>query len=164
MLKRSYFKKKLNKPLKKTPLRVKGKSTTAQIKEDIQALLRQIVILRDKKCILHGIKCNHEVGMEGVVWQAEHLIERSNSATYADLRLVVLVCRNCHYWKHIKDSNKEQYDEWVKTKIGKERVKHWNKCKKESWRATKVDWVLEKVFLEQELRKLSTVNFTNKLN
>lgn len=144
--------------MKRTPLRKKGKSETALIKDEIQATLRKLVMLRDKKCILYGIKCNHEIGVtdEGVVWQAEHLIERSNSATYADSRLVVLVCKNCHYWKHIKKSNHDQYDEWVKSKLSKERVRLWDRCVKESWRASKVDWKLELLALKKDLAKLST--------
>jgi len=141
--------------MKRSRLNLVGKSPVAKIKKDIQALLREIVIKRDKQCILFGIKCQRKYGMEGVVWQAEHLIERSNSATYADTRLVVLVCKNCHGWKHFKDSNKELYDIWVKEKLSPERVAHWNKCKQDSWRPSKVDWVLEKIALEQELRKLS---------
>lgn len=142
--------------LKRTRIRVVGKSTTAQNKKEIQRLLREIVILRDKKCILHGKRCYHEYekDKDNVVWQAEHLIERSNSATYSDLRLVVLVCKNCHGWKHFKKSNHDQYDEWVKQKLSPERVKHWDRCRESSWRATKVDWTLEKIALEQELKKL----------
>lgn len=139
-------------------LRIKGISSTSQIKDEIQAVIRQIVIKRDKKCILYGIRCNHEYGVndEGVVWQAEHLVERSNSATYADLKLVVLVCKNCHGWKHFKKSNHDQYDEWVKQVIGKDRVAHWERCVKQSWRPTKVDWKLTLVALKQELKNLST--------
>lgn len=160
-MKRSGFKQKPHKLLKRTPLkrktklRVAGKSTTSEIKREIQSTLREIVILRDKRCILHGIKCNHEVGMEGVVWQAEHLVERSNSATYADSRLVVLVCKNCHFWKHIKKSNHDQYDLFVRHKLSHDRVKHWDKCREDSWRPTKVDWKLELLALKQELRELS---------
>lgn len=139
---------------RKTKLRVKGQSSTAQIKQEIQDTAREAVIIRDKKCVLYGIKCNHKVGDEGVVWQAEHLIERSNSATYADLRLIVLVCKNCHGWKHFKKSNHDQYDEWVKQVISPERVAHWERCKKDSWRASKVDWKLELAGLQQELNKL----------
>ncbi len=148
------FGKNPRKPMKRGKLRVAGHSTTSEIKRDIQALLREIVILRDKKCILYGIKCRHEVGMEGLVWQAEHLIERSNSATYGDSRLVVLVEKSCHYWKHITDSNKEKYDEWLRPRLSKERVELWDKCKKDSWRTSKMDWKLVKLQLEQELNKL----------
>jgi hypothetical protein len=153
------FKQKIGKPMRRTRLRVAGTSTVSQIKRDIQALLREIVILRDKKCILYGIKCNHEYGVndDGIVWQAEHLIERSNSATYGDTRLVVLVCKNCHGWKHFKKSNHDQYDKWVKTKLSPERVKLWEACEADSWRANKIDWQIVKVGLEKELKELKCI-------
>lgn len=149
--------------LRKTPwkyvrkkLRVRHPSDTNDIKDEIQATLREVVIRRDKKCILYGKKCFNQYGDPGVVWQAEHLIERSNSATYADLRLVVLVCKNCHGWKHFTKSNHDQYDEWVKQVLPPERVTHWERCRVERWRASKVDWKLELVALKQELFKLSS--------
>jgi hypothetical protein len=174
-LKRSGFKSKGIKPPKPKKQRTTGRiggnkpelaghQTAKQLKKEIQATLRELVMLRDKKCVLHGIidngrmKCNHEIGVndEGVVWQAEHLIERSNSATYADPRLVVLVCKNCHGWKHFKKSNHDQYDKWVKTKISPERVALWERCENEMWRVNKVDWKLELLALKQEVLRLST--------
>ena len=153
-MKRSGFKRKVGKPMKRTKLRLVGHSTASQDKKEIQRLLREIVILRDKKCILYGLRCHHEHGVDEVVWQAEHLIERSNSATYGDTRLVVLVCRNCHGWKHFKKSNHDQYDRWVKTKLSKERVDLWKKCEEDSWRVNKIDWKLVIVGLKQELSAL----------
>ena len=157
-MKRSFFRKKATKPLKRTRLAKKGKSPTALLKDEIQAWLRQLVILRDKKCILHGIRCNHEVGVndEGVVWQAEHLIERSNSSTFADSRLVVLVCKNCHGWKHFKKSNHDQYDEWVKSKLSKERVALWDRVRGDRT-PHKVDLKLELLALKQEYQRLTKV-------
>lgn len=164
-MKRSTFQKEGRQPLKRTPLarvsknrvkkiKIAGFPTVTEIKKEIQATLREIVILRDKKCILHGIRCYNFVGIEGVVWQAEHLVERSNSATYSDTRLVVLVCKNCHGWKHFKKSNHDQYDEWVRTKISKERIAHWDKCKEANWRPSKIDWKIELICLKSELKVL----------
>ncbi len=147
------------KQMKRSRLNMRGKSDTSVLKDRIQFLLREIVMLRDKKCILHGLRCYHAVGIsEGIVWQAEHLIERSNSATYADTRLVVLVCKNCHGWKHFKDSNKEQYDEWVKTKLSKERIALWDRCKKDTWRVHKPDWKLSILDLERQLKEYERTN------
>ena len=114
-------------------------------------------MLRDKKCILNGIRCNHSVGMEGVVWQAEHLVERSNSATFAEPRLIVLVCRNCHGWKHFTKSNHDQYDEWVRSRISKDRVALWDRCRAEKWSYSSgksYDWKLAEAALIQELSGL----------
>lgn len=156
-LKRTGFKRKTTKPMKRTKIRVVGKSTTAEIKKDIQALLREVVMLRDGRCILYGQKCMHKIGDEGIVWQAEHLIERSNSATFADSRLVVLIAKNCHGWKHFKKSNHDMYDAMVKKVLPKERVELWEKCEANSWKPTKTtsyDWMLAKIVLERELSEL----------
>ena len=140
--------------MKRTPIKRKSKSETAKLKEEIQRLLREIVIKRDGKCI----RCNIPVGTGGVIFQADHLITRSNSATYADSRLVVCVCRNCHYWKSVgANSRKNQYDDLVKKKISKERVKLWERCEKESWqpKSTRAnDWKLHILALSQELERL----------
>lgn len=148
-------------PIRKVSLkpkkRIAGQETVKELKAEIQALLRQICIKRDKKCILFGIRCAHEYGMEGVVFQAEHLIERSNSATYADHRLVVLVCKNCHGWKHFRKSNEQQYDLWVKSRLSPERVKLWERCEAQSWQAKRTgayDWKLEILALKKELSSL----------
>jgi hypothetical protein len=143
---------------RRTPLRAKGTSDTAVLKKRIQALLREIVMLRDGGCVLRNIRCGHVLGTPGIVFQAEHLIERSNSATYADSRLVVCICKNCHGWKHFKKSNHDQYDALVKTVISPERVALWDRCEKDSWRphrTSAMDWKLVEAALEQELR-----NFT----
>lgn len=167
-MRRTGFKPKPHKPMKRTPLakiskkkvkkiKVAGHPTVKDTKQEIQATARQIVIIRDKKCILYDLRCNHEYGMEGIVWQAEHLVERSNSATFADTRLIVLVCKNCHGWKHFTKSNHDQYDEWVRTKLSKERIAHWDKCKADKWRPTHTgayDWKLALVVLKQELKLL----------
>jgi hypothetical protein len=92
--------------VKRTPLAQQGTSDTALIKDDIQHWAREIVILRDGDCILK--KYRH---CDDPVKQADHLITRANSATYADTRLIVCLCRSCHGWKHW---HKEEYDALVK--------------------------------------------------
>lgn len=140
-------------------VKVAGHPTVKDLKQEIQDTLRAIVMLRDKQCILYGQRCYNKIGVEGIVWQAEHLVERSHSATYADTRLVVLVCKNCHGWKHFKKSNHDEYDEWVKMKFSKERVAHWERCVANKWRPTPTgsyDWKLSLVALKQELKALET--------
>src|SRR3990167_11032070 len=118
-MKRSYLK-------RKTALKARGTSEASVLKEEIQTLLRQIVIARDKGCILQNIRPYHTR-----VLQADHLITRANSATYADSRLVVCLCRSCHSWKRW---NKEQYDDLVKKILPKKIVKLWSECLKDSWK------------------------------
>lgn len=142
------------KQMKRTKLRVKGHSTTAELKKDIQALLRQIVIKRDGKCQ----RCGVEYGTEGVVFQCDHLISRSNSATYADSRLCVLVCKPCHAWKSLGSNlRKKEYDQLMRSRLPRERVALWETCEERSWEARRTgafDWKLAKIVLEQELSKM----------
>lgn len=152
-------------PLKrKTPLKSKkkinvvGHSDTATIKKDIQRLLREIVIKRDGGCILRNVRnCN---GLPGqAVLQADHLITRANAATYGEPRLVVCVCRSCHYWKSVgSNRNKEQYDQMVWKLLPADRASLWQKCKEASWMPTRkyaTDWRLVQAHLKQELEKMA---------
>lgn len=147
-------------PLKtKTPIRVAGHSDTAEIKQRIQGWLRDIVIIRDGGCILRNVRyCNGLPNTQGVVLQADHLITRANSATFADSRLVVCVCQSCHGWKSIgSNRNKAQYDALVRTLLPAERVKLWDAAEQDSWRPHRTfmsDWKLIEVALESELRSL----------
>jgi len=141
---------------RRTPLRQKSKSETALIKEDIQALLRTIVIARDRGCILRDIRhCGGIPGALGVVLQADHLITRANSATFADPRLVVCVCRSCHYWKSVgSNRNKTEYDALVKSIISADRVALWEACERDSWRPHRnytSDWAKEAAYLRSLL-------------
>lgn len=154
-MKRSWIKRKsgfknTGNTLRRTPLRRVGRNPTAVMKEKIQALVREIVMKRDKGCILRQArKCGGEIGE--VVIQADHLIPRNNSATFADTRLIVCLCRSCHGWKHW---HKEEYDALVKTILPKERVELWDKCQADSWRATRTgvnDWAIMLVVLKKEL-------------
>ncbi len=165
----STFRDKPRKPLKRTPFKQKpytlkrstlnklGKSPTSVIKREIQALLREICIKRDKVCILASKRCNSRVGDAGVVFQADHLLSRSNSATYGDSRLVVLICRPCHGWKSLGSNlRKAEYDALVRTILPPQRVALWDMAELEAGRhkGVKMDWVLVKLALEQELAQL----------
>lgn len=139
--------------MKRTRLNARGKGEVSVLKEQIQALLRSIVIARDGGCILRHIRhCS-----EDAVLQADHLITRSNSATYADHRLVVCVCKPCHYWKSVAGNlRKEEYDELVRGLLDRERVDLWDKCKFKSWQPVSkraYDWQMEIVALKQQLQK-----------
>ena len=137
--------------LKRTKLRVAGKSDNATTKREIQSTLREYVMLRDGGCILRDIRhCGGEIGK--VVIQADHLITRSNAATYADERLVVCVCKSCHGWKKWHE---KEYDRLVRQILPKERVDLWDRCEEDrstSHRGS-YDWKLEILALKKELNK-----------
>ena len=138
------------------PLRLKGVSTSAQIKDRIQALVRAIVIKRDGGCILRNIPqlvgpCNGYNKDGNLILQADHLITRGNSATFADTRLIVCLCKGHH--GGYKKWNKERYDVLVRDIIGPVRSKLWDDCLRSSYKATHMtssDWKLAEVALEQE--------------
>jgi hypothetical protein len=139
--------------MRRSFLKRQGTSETALLKKEIQRLLREIVIKRDGGCILRKYRrCNDEV------LQADHLITRANSGTYADTRLVVCVCRSCHYWKSVgSNRNKNQYDDMVKNILPKELVELWERAERDSWRPTRYtasDWKLEILNLKSELEEL----------
>lgn len=151
--------KRSTRPVRRGRVRLVGHSTISEQKAEIQALLRKIVMLRDRGCILRMERnCGGELDTPGVVLQADHLITRANSATYADPRLVVCLCRRCHGWKSLGSNlRKAEYDALVKTILPEARVKLWEQCEKDSWRPNpkrSYDWALEIVALRQELEKL----------
>lgn len=146
--------------LKRSTLSKLGKSPVAATKRRIQALLRDIVMKRDYGCILRHVRCNRRIGDPGVIWQADHLLSRSNSATYGDSRLVVLVCRECHAWKSLGSNlRKAEYDRLVRSILPPERVTLWDMAEIEAGRhkAVKMDWTLVELSLQQELKNLQKV-------
>lgn len=150
--------KRSTKPMRRGKLRARGVNETSVLKEKIQSLVRRIVIERDGGCVLRDIflpPCNGYRKDGELVLQADHLISRSNSATFADTRLIVCLCKGHHGWKSVGSNlRKQQYDEIVKNILPKERVILWDRCEKERWRAQKVDWKLEIINLERELQEI----------
>lgn len=149
-MKRSGFQIKPRKPLRRTKLRIKGISDTSEQKDEIQHLVREIVIKRDEGCILRKYRhCGGEIGQ--AVIQADHLISRANSATYADTRLIVCLCRSCHGWKKWHE---KEYEALVRSILPKNRVILWDKCEQDrhAHKTHKADWKMEIIALKQELK------------
>ncbi len=159
-MKRSSFQYKITVPMKRTKLRVVGDNDTSLKKQDIQSTVRLICCIRDGGCILRDLRqcggkavvVDGEIISNSVI-QAEHLITRANSATFADTRLIVCICRNCHGWKEF---HKAEYDEIIKSILPKYRVELWERCEEDMHRhkVHKVDWSMELLGLKQELRTL----------
>lgn len=151
-------------PMKRGKLRVKGHSETAELKEEIQRLVREIVILRDGGCILRKArKCNGTADADAVL-QADHLITRANSATFADTRLIVCLCRSCH--GGFKQWHKEEYDVLVKMILPHDRVELWEMCEEDRHMhlTKKMDWKLEILSLQKELTDIEKVLKIGKLD
>lgn len=144
--------------LRRTKLRVVGHSTTAELKKEIQALLRQIVIKRDGGCFLRGyahriapqyMACGPYRNDGKLVLQAEHLHSRSNANSFSDSRLVVCVCMRHHIF--YKPQHSAEYNELAREYIGPQTAALWDRVRDDR-SAWKVDLKLEKLVLEQELK------------
>jgi hypothetical protein len=141
-------------PLKsKTRLRIKGVSDTAELKDEIQELVRDIVIIRDGGCVLYpGHNCSGFRKDGALILQADHLITRANSATYADTRLIVCVCKGAHGWKKWHE---REYNALLKEHIlPADRVALWERCERDSWKPVRTGaygWKTAIVALKQEL-------------
>lgn len=146
--------------MKRTKLKLVGDNSTATLKKEIQRLVRLIVTHRDKGCVLARLrKCgveafvdeNQEIVATSSFIQADHLVTRANSATFADTRLIVCVCNGCHAWKNW---NKESYDKLVRTQLPNDRKILWDKCEeaRHQHKTQKMDWSMELVALKKELK------------
>lgn len=161
-MKRTGFKWKPRKPLKRTPLkrksslRIAGHSTASQQKREIQSLVREIVIARDGGCVFQIVPshiCSGHANDGHLILQADHLITRANSATYADTRLIVCVCKGAHGWKKYHE---KEYNKLIRTILSPERIELWDKCEADraSHRASPQDWSMHILLLKQELKML----------
>ncbi len=148
------------KPLRRTRIRVKGVSTTTERKDEVQALLRQIVIIRDGGCFLRNYTkeitpqyqfCGGYTKLGKLILQAEHLHTRSNASSFADSRLVVCCCQRHHIY--YKAQHSDEYNLLAKRFIGKERTALWERVKSDH-RPHKQDLKLDLLALKQELSTL----------
>jgi len=161
-MKRSWIKRG-NKPLqRRTPLRVKGHSTSALLKEDIQALIRTLAIARDGGCVLRHYSSEiipqyQECGgyrKDGeMILQAEHLVTRSNSSTFGNMRNIITLCQRHHIY--YKPQYSKEYWDIVRKHVGEE-TWEWLERVRQDRTPHKMDWKLVKIVLEQEAKKLST--------
>ena len=113
------------KPRMGSRLRVVGQSTSTDLKKEIQAVLRQIVIKRDGGCFLRHYenqinpqykKCGGYRKDGNLILQAEHLHSRSNAISFSDSRLVVCVCQRHHIY--YKPQHSAEYNQLSEDFIG----------------------------------------------
>ncbi len=153
-MKRTPFKRKAYKPLKRTKIRVAGHSSTSDLKREIQAILRQITTYRDGGCILRhyprtGMCGGHRKDGE-LILQAEHLHTRSNASSFADTRLVVCLCQRHHIF--YKPQHADEYYRIVREHIGKERSDLLTRVQSD-YSPHKQDLKMDLLALKQELKK-----------
>lgn len=147
----------------KKSLRIEGHSTSAELKREIQAILREIVILRDGGCFLRHFHhrtrrvCGGWRNDGKLILQAEHLHTRANAASFADSRLVVCICRDHHiFWK---PQHSAEYNQLAGEFIGKDKTALWHRIRSDRG-IHKVDLKLELLALKGELKKLLTARPT----
>ena len=99
--------------------------------------------------------CNGYTKAGELVLQADHLITRANSATYADTRLIVCVCKGHHGWKKYHE---REYNALLKERVlPPDRVALWDACERDSWRPVRTsayDWLKTEIALKQELTEI----------
>lgn len=149
------FKLKSRKPLRRTKLRLVGKSTTTQDKIEIQALLREIAILRDGGCIFRDFPESGRCGgyrKDGeLILQFDHLNSRVHSISYGDSRLGICACQRHHiFWKK---QEPDLYMKMARKNIGTIRSYLLDRVQADR-RPYKADWKLVIIGLKQELAKL----------
>lgn len=141
-------------------LRLVGQSTTTELKNEIQGILRKIVILRDGGCFLRNYtsritpqytQCGGYRNDGVLILQAEHLHSRSHAISFSDPRLVVCVCQRHHIY--YKPQHSAEYNELAREFIGKENAKLWDRVR-EDRTAHKVDLKLELLALKKQLKDL----------
>lgn len=152
-MKRSYFKPKPRKPLKRTKLRVKGTSTTTQLRDEVQSYLRAIAIKRDKTCVMSKYpetgKCGGYRKDGELILQFDHLNSRTHASSFSDPRLGILVCQRHHIY--YKRQYPFEYERCAIDEIGKKRAELLYKVRADK-KAYKVDLKLALVGLKQELK------------
>lgn len=135
------------KALKRSYMRRLGVGTAAVAKRRIQALLRQIVIARDGGCILRIVLGNCSGPL-----QAEHLISRTNSATFGDTRNIICLCQYHHiFWK---PQHSRLYWELIEQHVGTVRW-NWIKLAESDHSPHKVDWKITEIVLQKELQEIT---------
>ena len=109
--------------IKSSRLRVRSKNDLSLVKEHIQALLRQIAIIRDGGCVFRNYP---ETGACGgyrndgqLILQFDHLNSRTHAVSYGDSRLGICACKRHHLF--YKKQYPAKYEEIARKAIGPER-------------------------------------------
>lgn len=140
--------------LKRTKLEKKSKAPRAVLKDDIQALLREIATKRDGGCILRDLRgiprCSGYRNDGELILQAEHLVTRSSTNYFGDTRNIVCLCKFHHIiWK---PQYSKDYWEAIEKVLPPARWQWYLRAKADD-RPYSVDLKLVKLALENELKK-----------
>ena len=113
-------------PLKKSKKKLskKSKNPVSECKDRIQDLLRALAIKIYGGCVLRHFPvagaCSGYKKDGTLILQAEHLVSRTRSISYGDMRNIVCLCRGHHgFWK---PQNSRLYWKLIAEHIGKKRM------------------------------------------
>ena len=144
-MKRSFFKKKQSKPLKRSPLRKKGKSNISKLKRELWQLFSLYIRQRDKfTCVTCGKKG------EGSGIHAGHYITKSvgGLALYFHEDNVFAQCYRCNI--HLS-GNWTAYREFILRKFGEEKEKELLALKNQITKWTEQDYLGKIAFYKAKL-------------
>lgn len=150
-MKRTAFKRKSN-TLKRTKLRMRGISETSVLKDEIQATLREIAIIRDGGCVFRKFPqtgaCGGYAKNGNLILQFDHLNSRVHASSFSDPRLGICACKRHHIF--YKPQYPAEYEKCAVQAIGKERAELLYKVRADR-SPHKVDLKLELICLRKEL-------------
>lgn len=133
-------------------MRLYAKDDTAQNKQDIQSVCREIAIKRDGGCVLRHYpetgKCGPYKKNGELVLQYDHLNTRARNISFADTRLGVCVCQRHHIF--YKPQHPAEYENIIRDVIGPERTALLDKVRADQ-KTYKMVWPLELTALKKEL-------------
>ena len=143
--------------MKRSLLRKISKSPIAEIKKEIQSLLRELAIIRDKECVMGNYPETGECGGRKkngeLVLQFDHLISRQRSIGW-DVRLGITVCLRHHFY--YKKQYPFEYERCVIDNIGPERAKLLYRIREDTkpYHMNLSSWTLLEIALQKEVNKL----------
>ncbi len=157
-------------------MRQTSKTPSAIAKKEIQELLRQIGLVKQKgKCFFAGKEisgkihsyCTSKDTKDGhLIMQYDHLNPREKNVSFANPDLGVVICQGVHGWKSFSDTNKKLYDQAVRKYLSPKRRKLWKRVEadQKSYPMSAWDWAKEEIALIQELKTLNLSNGMEKPN
>ena len=140
--------------MKRTKLRKNSKSPIAQIKKEIQALLRELAIRRDKTCVMSNYpetgKCGGCRKDGKLILQFDHLVSRVRNIGW-DTRLGVCICKRHHFY--YKKQYPFEYERCAIDNIGPKRAELLYRVREDTkpYKMSLSDWQLVETGLSKEL-------------
>lgn len=144
--------------MKRTKIRKKGKSEISQCKTRIQALLRDLAIIRDGGCVMKHYqetgKCGGRKKNGELILQFDHLHSRTNSTAW-NLDLGICVCLRHHFY--YKRQYPFEYERYAIDNIGKKREEllYRTRADNKPYSMKLHNWLFIEMGLTQDIKRLT---------